>query len=200
FVGKFNLGYSYVDLFEGGTIHLFDMARYLIGDVASVTCLGVDRYSRNARRYPVDNAVAALEFASGAVGSICTSASALSFKPWERVEVYGDHAWLSVEDGRDLLLYRSEEGPEEKWSPVVPNTLLFDEEFGGFTGILENFAQVIRGNEQPLVTGWDGYRAYELLVACQLSIARGEKVALPLEPAKADAEALRWFKSNGWQS
>lgn len=199
FVGKFNLGYSYVDLFEGGTIHLFDMARYLMGDVAAVTCIGVNRYSGNEKRYPVDNAVISVEFASGAIGSLYTSASALSLKPWERVEVYGNHAWLSVEDGRDLLLYRSELGPEERWSPVVPNTLLFDEEFGGFMGIIENFAQVIRGCEQPLVSGWDGYRAYELLVACHLSMARGEKVKLPVDPVSADAEVRSWLEKSGWQ-
>ncbi len=198
FSGKFNLGYSYVDLFEGGTIHLFDIARYLMGEVASMTCIGVDRYSGNKRRYPVDNAIATFEFESGAIGSLYTSASALSLKPWERVEVYGNHAWLAVEDGRDLLVYRSEEGPEERWSPVVPNTLLFDEEFGGFMGILENFAQVIRGVEQPLVTGRDGYQAYELLIACHLSLARGEKVVLPLDPTSADSEALQWLKSRGW--
>ena len=97
-VAKFNLGYDYVDLFESGTIHIFDITRYLMGDVASVRCVGLDRYHRNRRRFPVDNAVCQLEFTSGAVGAISTSSSALSFKPWERVEVYGDHAWLEVDD------------------------------------------------------------------------------------------------------
>jgi predicted dehydrogenase len=198
FVGKFNLGYTYVDLFESGAIHLFDLARYLMGEVAAVNCIGVNKYAGNRRKYPIDNAVATFEFTSGAVGSLCTSASALSLKPWERVEVYGNHAWLAVEDQRDLLVYRSEEGPEERWSPVVPNTLLFDEEFGGFMGILENFAQAIRREEEPLVTGWDGYRAYELNVACHLSLARKARVSLPLEPSSADAEALVWLKSTGW--
>jgi predicted dehydrogenase len=198
FVGKFNLGYDYVDLFESGTIHLFDLTRYLMGDVQTVFCTGINRYSVSHRRYPVDNAIAVFNFVSGAVGSLYTSASALSFKPWERVEVYGKHAWLAVEDQRDLIVYRSEEGPEERWSPVLPNTLLFDEEFGGFMGMLENFAQVIRGKEAPLVTGWDGYRAYELNVACHLSLARKAQVSLPLDPSNADAEALAWLKSSGW--
>jgi hypothetical protein len=35
----------------------------------------------------------------------------------------------------------------------VPNTLLFDEEFGGFMGLIENFLQVIRGAELPAVAG-----------------------------------------------
>lgn len=198
FVGKFNLGYPYVDLLEAGTIHLFDLARYLMGDVGAVAAAGVNRYGRNKRRYPVDNAAITLEFASGAVGSLTTSSSALSFQPWERVEVYGDQAWLAVEDQTTLHLYDSEEGPAKSWGPVPPNTLLFDEEFGGYMGILENFAQVIRGAEAPLVTGWDGYRAFEVLTAAQLSIARRERVTLPLDATSADAEARRWLVESGW--
>lgn len=198
FVGKFNLGYAYVDLFESGTIHLFDLARYLMGDVAAVSAVGVDRYSKNRRKYPVDNAAATLEFASGAIGTLYTSASALSLKPWERVEVYGDHAWLCVEDQHELVVYDSEEGPAKSWRTVIPNTLLFDEEFGGYMGLIENFAQVIRGNEQPLVTGWDGYRAFEILRAMQLSLIHWTRIALPLDPQQADAEALAWLQSSGW--
>ena len=199
YVGKFNLGYDYVDLFESGTIHLFDLTRYLMGEVTSVRCIGVNRYQRNKRRFPVDNAIASFEFASGAVGTLYTSSSALSFKPWERVEVYGDHAWLEVDDQYRLILYDSEEGPTKSWAPVVPNTLIFDEEFGGFMGLLENFCQAIRGAEKPLVTGWDGYRAYELLVASELSLARGGAIVnLPLEPQAADAEAHAWLRRSGW--
>jgi predicted dehydrogenase len=52
FVGKFNLGYRYVDLFESGTIHLFDLTRYLMGDATTVRCVGVNKYGRN-RLWPV---------------------------------------------------------------------------------------------------------------------------------------------------
>jgi len=198
FVGKFNLGYDYVDLLESGTIHLFDLTRFFMGDVATVRAVGVNRYQRNRRRYPLDNAIATFEFASGAIGTIYTSATALSFKPWMRVEVYGDKAWLSVEDNEELILYDSEEGPTKSWKPIVTNTLLFDEEFGGFMGMVENFLQVIRGKETPVVTGWDGYRAYELKSATQLAIARNETVKLPLDPESADAEVKGWLEAAGW--
>ncbi len=180
-VGKFNLGYDYVDLFESGTIHLFDLALYLMGAVAAVSAAGVNRCGGS---YPVDNAAITLQFGSGAVGSLTTSASALSLKPWERVEVYGDHAWLAVEDQYELILYDSETEGAQSWRPVVPNTLLFDEEFGGYMGIVENFAQAIRGAQAPLVTGWDGCRAYELLTAVQIALARqpSQPVTLSLIP------------------
>jgi len=198
-VAKFNLGYDYVDLFESGTIHIFDITRFLMGDVASVRCVGLDRYHRNRRRFPVDNAVCQLEFTSGAVGVISTSSSALSFKPWERVEVYGDHAWLEVDDQYRLTLHDSETEGSRVWAPALPNTLLFDEEFGGFMGLIENFLQAIRGTEKPLVSGWDGHKAYEVLVASELSLARGGAVVhLPLDAKEADAEARAWLASSGW--
>jgi predicted dehydrogenase len=199
FVGKFNLGYPYVDLFESGTIHLFDITRYLMGELASVRCVGLDAYHKNKRKFPVDNAVAQFEFASGAVGALYTSSSALSFKPWERVEVYGDYAWLDVEDQYKLTLHDSELEGSKYWTPIIPNTLIFDEEFGGFMGLIENFFQVIRGLEKPLVSGWDGCKAYEALVACELSLARGgEIIRLPLEPQSSDREALAWLKAHDW--
>lgn len=199
FAGKFNLGYNYVDLLESGTVHLFDLCRFLMGDVYRLHCWGVNKYRDSRRNYPVDNVVVSLEFSCNAVGTIYTTSSALSLKPWERVEVYGDHAWLAVEDQYRLLLYDSEEGPVKAWEPVIPNTLLFDEEFGGYMGLIENFLQAIRGEEQPVVTGWDGHRAYELVVACHLSLARKEPVQLPLHPRSADDEALQWLRQNGWR-
>lgn len=117
---------------------------------------------------------------------------------WDRKwQVYADKAWLAVEDQYELRLYDSEQGPAKLWKPVMPNTLLFDEEFGGFMGLIENFLQVIRGDEQPLVTGWDGHKAYELNAASHLSMARGEPVGLPLEPESADMECSRWLEDAG---
>lgn len=191
FVGKFNLGYKYVDLFETGTIHIFDMTRYLMGDVTLVNAVGVNKYKRS--KYPVDNVISTFEYASGSVGSIYTSSSALSLKPWERVEVYGDGSWLAVEDQNELILYDSETGPTKSWKPTIPNTMIFDEEFAGFMGLIENFLQTIRGLEKPLVTGWDGHYAYELAVASHLSLSRKESVRLPLDPESADTECNEWL-------
>ena len=178
--GKFNLGYDYVDLLEEGTIHLLDLARFFMGDAVAVNAME----ARNSKRSPssIKNVVLSLRFQSGAIGSLHTSKTALSLKPWERVEIYGIGRWLAVEDQRDLLFYSSEDGPTQSWSPAVPNTLLFDEEFGGYMGEIENFLQVIRGEEKPSVTGWDGHRAYELVVATHLSLQTGEMVELPLDP------------------
>lgn len=178
FSGKFNLGYDYVDVLEGGTIHLFDIARYLMGDVVSLQSETIKKYNFNKTKYPFDNGVCILKFKNGAVGTIYTASTALSLKPWEHVKVYCEKAWFNVEDQRDLFLYDSEEGPTKSYSPVIPNTLLFDVEFGGFMPLILNFIESIRGNEKPLATGYDGMKAVELVNAFHESSITGEKIKI----------------------
>lgn len=178
FLGKFNLGYDYVDLLEGGTIHMFDLVRYFMGDVKALSVAATHHYTFNKRNYSFDNACINLEFESGAVGNVFTSSTALSLKPWERVEIYGEKSWIAIEDQHTLIINDSETGPSKVWNPVFPNTLIFDEEFGGFMGLIENFAQCIRGLEKPLVTGFDGLKAYELVVAAHRSIQERKRIEI----------------------
>ena len=127
-----------------------------------------------------------------------TIASALNFKPWERVEVYGCEAWLAADDQTELDFYRDDRGPTERWRPVMANMLLLDEEFGGYLGLVENFLQAIRGDDTPAVTGRDGYCALELVAATHLSLARRAAVSLPLDAEAADAEVRTWLAQHGW--
>jgi predicted dehydrogenase len=177
---KFNLGYDYVDILESGTIHIFDLIRYFMGDVRSVSAVSTRHYEYNKTGYIFDNASINLEFENNAIGNIYTISTALSLKPWERVEIYGEKHWIAIEDQHTLIVNDSETGPSKIWNPVFPNTLIFDEEFGGFMGLIENFAECIRGNDKPLVTGWDGLRAYELAEAVLRSIKEKRRIEMPL--------------------
>lgn len=187
FVAKMNIGYPYVDLLEDATVHLFDLARFYMGDAEWVWA-GADRHTPGRRGYPFAHGGISLRFGSGAVGMLATTSRALSLKPWQRVEIYGDGAWLAVDDLYELTVYDDEEGPTKSWRPVLTNTLLFDEEFGGYTGTMEHFLDVIRGASPPMITGDDGYRACELVAASHLAMAAGTKVTLPLDPERADHE------------
>ena len=196
FCGKFNLSLNHGSLLESGTIHIFDLSRYFMGDVAQINAVGVKKYNKHVLNYPIDNLALTLEFSSGSVGTLNTSSTALRFKPWERVEIYGNKSWLVVDDQNELILYDSEEGPAKSFKMVITNSgFIFDEEFGGFVGLIENFLEVIRGNEKPLVTGWDGYHAYELVVATQLSLYHKETFKLPVDLKTADDEQKKWLKS-----
>src|SRR5262249_49102150 len=179
FSGKFTLGYPYVDLLEGGTIHLLDLALWFMGPAARLSALGT--FGREGR---LESAVATIAFASGAIGSVVTSAAAMSFKPWERVEIIGRNAMLGVEDQLELVLHDEETGPSQSWRPAIPNTLLFDESFGGYAGLLENVLDAIRGRTKLSATGRDGAAAVALVEAIQQSIASGEAVVLGEVAAK----------------
>jgi predicted dehydrogenase len=176
FSGKFVLGYGYVDLLASGTVHIFDLARHFMGDVRRVSAVAADTAAANI--------VVTLEFESGAVGSLVTSAGALSLHPWERVEIVGNHAWLCVEDQATLTLHTAEYEPAHVWSQVVPNTLLSAEEWGGYVGLLDAFLAAVRGDATDLAA-LDGYRALELVVATRRSLAERAAVPLPLEAAVA---------------
>ena len=184
FSGKFTLGYPYVDLLEAGTIHLLDLALWFMGPAARLSAFG--RFDAAGR---LESAVANIAFASGAIGTIVTSSAALSFKPWERVEIVGQNAMLVVEDQLELILHDEETGPSKTWRPAIPNTLLFDESFGGYAGLLENVLDAIRGLVPLGASGRDGAAAVALVEAIHRSIASGRDVTLDGTSAREEEPA-----------
>jgi predicted dehydrogenase len=176
FSGKFTLGYPYGDLLEGGTVHLFDLACWLMGPVARLHARGIFRGYGG-----LESAVATLAFASGAIGTLVTSAAALSFKPWERVEIVGHGAFLVVEDQFETTLYDEETGPAKSWRPAMPNTLLFDESFGGYAGLLEHVLDAVRGRVTLSATGAEGAAAVGLIEAVRRSLAEGRDIDIAAE-------------------
>jgi predicted dehydrogenase len=85
---------------------------------------------------------------------------------------------LAVEDQFELTLYDEETGPAKSWKPAIPNTLLFDESFGGYAGLLENVLDAIRGLAPLGASGREGLAAVEIVAAIHESLARGEAMAL----------------------
>lgn len=147
-------GWSRHILLEGQACHVLHIIRRFGGDLKGLNAFGSNRYGEP--NYPYDNITVNAEFESGALGAFCFNSSSPSLKPWERVEVFGERRWLGIEDAMTTTLHGSEEGPSQVWSPVMPHTLMFDEEFGGFVGELGNFVRAIRGEDAPAVTGEDG--------------------------------------------
>jgi predicted dehydrogenase len=164
FSGKFTLGYPYVDLLRGGTVHLIDLALWFMGPI--------DKLNARAMNNPagLESAIISMRFCSGAIGSLMTSAAGLSFKPWERLEIFGRNAFLVVDDQHDLTLYDNEVGPAKTWRPAVPNTLMFDESFGGYTGLLENVLDALRGLVPLAIPATEGAAAIEVIDAIERSI------------------------------
>jgi predicted dehydrogenase len=168
-------GWSRHILLEGQACHVLHIARWLGGEIKGLQAFGINRYGEP--NYPYDNITVNVEFESGAIGAFYFNSSSPSLKPWERVEVFGNRKWLVVEDGASVTLHDSEEGPSQTWSPVMPHTLFFDEEFSGFAGELRDFVQAVRGQKQPEVTGEDGIAALVLADMIHTSIRERRYVA-----------------------
>ena len=172
------IGWGGEKFLEHSACHVLDLIRFYMGDLSSLTAYGVNQYGRTS--YPLDNAAIAMKFNSGAVGTLYVSSSGLSLKPWEKIEVYGDQAWLVVDDSTTLTLYDSETGPGKVWQPVWPHTLLFEAEFSGFVWELKAFLDAIRKRQAVNPSGWDGYRAIEFCLAIHQSLESGIEVKLPI--------------------
>jgi predicted dehydrogenase len=176
FSGKFTLGYPYVDLLEGGAVHLLDLMAWFMGPAARLHARGV-----RDRNGELLSAVISASFASGAIGSLVTSSAGLSFKPWERVEVFGHNAFVLVDDQFETTLFDEETGPAKSWRPSIPNTLMFDEEFGGYVGQLENVFDAVRGLAPLVSSGLDGAAAVGLIEATRRSIETGAEIDIAQE-------------------
>jgi myo-inositol 2-dehydrogenase/D-chiro-inositol 1-dehydrogenase len=168
-------GWSRHILLEGQACHVLHLAVWIGGPIKGLHALGVNRFGE--ANYPYDNIVANVEFDSGAIGAFYFNSSAPSLKPWERIEVFGERKWLAVEDGVSVQLHDSEEGPSKVWAPVMPHTLFFDEEFGGFAGELRAFADAVRGGRPAAVSGDDGVEA--LIIAHMIHTSIGERRYVP---------------------
>jgi hypothetical protein len=73
-------------------------------------------------------------------------------------------------------LFDDEIGPAKSRRPSVPNTLMFDEEFDGYAGQLENVLDAIR-DLAPLASNYvDGTAAVGLIETARRSIEAGAEI------------------------
>lgn len=153
------------------TIHLLDMARWLLGEVAWVQVVG----GTHVYREPDDFSML-LGFASGTHAAFTSCAHSTWLFPFERVELFGAHAALVTEEmervqvapGLGKPVETQEFGPlavPEKWGYAEEDRL---------------FVEAVLSRGTPPVTAEDGYRSVELVEACYRSLERRERVTLPL--------------------
>jgi myo-inositol 2-dehydrogenase / D-chiro-inositol 1-dehydrogenase len=155
------------------TVHLLDMIRWLMGEVVDVECR-----ARASIYNELDDFVMLLTFASGQHCAFSSCAHTSWAFPFERVELYGDHAQIITEEmekvayapglGQALVQHDFFQlSMPDKWGYREEDTLFVD-------AILEG--------KSPPVTAEDGYKAIELVEACYRSAQHdGARIRLPLE-------------------
>jgi myo-inositol 2-dehydrogenase/D-chiro-inositol 1-dehydrogenase len=141
-------------IFLDMTIHDFDMVRYLSGseveELYTVAAVMVDPQIGEAG--DVDTAVITLRFANGAIGTIDNSRKAV-YGYDQRVEVFGSAGMVQAHNNTpDQDVYFDAEGVHSS----KPLYFFLERYRESFVAEMKEFAQSIREDTIPPVTGIDG--------------------------------------------
>ena len=150
-------------------IHIFDMARFLMGDVIEVTATAQKHIYDT-----LDTFNAIFRFASGRTATFRSVAYTGWSFPFERVEVYSKHATIVTEEMDRILMARGLKEPviahdyrhmpwEERWGYVTEDRLFLDS---------------IEKNKPAAVTASDGAYAVRMALAIYESARTGAPVKL----------------------
>ena len=164
-------------------VHDADLMRYLCGDVESVQALS----SNGVRGFETeDTAVVLLKFESGALGTFNLSDTIASPWSWETTAgenpafastpqscylIGGTKASLAIPDMR---LWRHEDAGH--WKQPISATHFPEVNANPLVAQLQNFVNVIRGREAPLVSGEEGLKSLRVVEAIKKSAETGETV------------------------
>ena len=155
-------------LFET-TIHMFDMMRFLFGEVSSLDAAG------SSHEYPeIDDFSALVRFESGVHATLASSADASWLFPFERVEVFCHHRTFATRemesitqseglDGRHLTQTMQQLSKEEKW---------------GYAQEDRAFVESVVDGAPVAVTALDGFKSVELVDACYRAVRTAERISL----------------------
>ena len=162
-------------IFLDMTIHDFDMARFLLGEVEEVFAAGsvlVDPEIGAAG--DVDTAVVTLRFESGALGVI-TNCRKASYGHDQRIEVLGEKGGLFAENPLPHTAVLADQGGYRS----APLHYFFVERYReAYIAEMEAFVATVRNKTTPPVTGLDGKIPVAMGYAAKRSFAEKRPVKL----------------------
>jgi myo-inositol 2-dehydrogenase/D-chiro-inositol 1-dehydrogenase len=151
------------------TIHMFDMLRFLFGEVAHLVALGSTHEYAEA-----DDFSMLLSFQSGMHATLCSAADASWLFPFERVEVFAHHCTITTREMESLVVSRDLSGQHATHSMQQ----LAKEEKWGYWQEDRAFVDAITNGTHAPVTALDGYKSVELVDACYRAVLTNERVQL----------------------
>jgi inositol 2-dehydrogenase len=155
-------------------IHDFDLARWFMGEVATVATIGATiAYPELATVGDIDNAVASLTFASGKLGAVDLSRSGI-YGYDISTEILGSEGTVRIGYIRETPLMVM-----TKNSVAHDTVPYFMERFrDAYTTQLQNFAQNVQQDRTPPITIVDGLEALRLGVAATRAQESGQSVVV----------------------
>ena len=165
------------------SIHYVDVLQYLMGPVAEVSAYTANR--AHARIEVEDVAVAALKFASGALGLIEANTAAYPGLS-ARLDIYGTDGLVVIENDQiKEWRLRSGEAPaaEVMAGTTTTATSSADIFFLGHKRQIQDLAGAIRAGRPPQVDGIEGRKPLEIILAIYTSARTGRPAAIGAQPA-----------------
>jgi myo-inositol 2-dehydrogenase / D-chiro-inositol 1-dehydrogenase len=163
-------------LFRDMTIHDFDMARYLAGDIARVHAFGANLVDAEIGRLgDIDSCAISLQARSGALIQINNSRRSV-YGYDQRIEVFGPLGMLHAGNRRSTSV--------ESWSAArtaARDPLLhsFIERYSeAYRSELEEFVAAVEGGQAPGPDFCDGIEALRLALAAAESLKSGKAIEL----------------------
>jgi myo-inositol 2-dehydrogenase/D-chiro-inositol 1-dehydrogenase len=163
-------------IFRDMTIHDFDMARFFVPNIVSVTAQGFNQFSDDIRGLgDYDSIAVVLRGSNDELVSITNSRHA-SYGYDQRIEAFGSTGMLRVENptNTNVRLYSSE--LTEAGEPY-PNFFL-ERYMASYHNELSEFVKWVRGEESTSPTFTDGRLALVLANAANESAKTGQTVTL----------------------
>jgi myo-inositol 2-dehydrogenase/D-chiro-inositol 1-dehydrogenase len=151
------------------TIHMFDMLRFLFGDVKTLQAVG------SSHEYPeTDDFSVLLTFAGGMHATLASSADASWLFPFERIEAFCHHSTIVTREMESLIYSEGLEGRHVERSMHQ----LSKEEKWGYAQEDRAFIDSIASGLPPAVTAFDGYKSVELVDAVYESVRTGGTITV----------------------
>lgn len=162
-------------IFLDMTIHDFDMARYLLGEVEEVYAAGaalVDPQIGEAG--DIDTAVVTLRFRNGSFGVVINCRKAV-YGHDQRIEVLGETGGLFAENPRphEIHLFTS-----QGYTSAPLHHFFVERYREAYIEEMRAFLTAVREGGAPPVTGWDGKVAVVMGYAAKKSLAEKRPVRL----------------------
>ena len=161
-------------LFRDMTIHDFDMARFLLGEVVEVHAVGANLVAPYiAAAGDIDSAVVVLRSADGALAHITNSRRAV-FGYDQRIEAFGSTGMLSADNQRPTSVRYATADRSEAAAPYLN---FFRQRYGTtYPAELDHFLTAVEDGTPPEPSFADGRAALVLADAANESLRTGRGV------------------------
>ena len=157
-------------------VHFIDFLLFVCGKATSVYAVESKVRVQQGVDYQ-DSLFLLVEFESGVIGSVECTVSCLT--PGRRGQIVGTLGSLTYDPSENWIEVATWKGERER----IDMSLSGDRRARMAIGVraeLESFIDWVTHDAEPILTGWDGLRAVEIIDAAYQSIAEKRPILLPL--------------------